>query len=206
MSYEKIEIVKDLNFLNKKTEKVASINEAEIIASMLFEELKKHKGAVGLAANQLGINKAVCVINVLKPIWLMNPVILMTENVFNYKEGCLSIPNTEIITKRFLKIRIKADNFNDDIIIDLTYIPENKINSSLEVLECVCFQHEIDHLFGITILNRELKNNNDLFKKPFKKINNNEIILMEKDGITMKVKRKKMNRFIKRGFIIKDGE
>ena len=206
MISDQFEIIKDLNSLNKRTNNIDSINEGELIASMLFSELSKHKGAVGLAANQIGIDKSVCVINVLKPIWLMNPVILTTANAFNYKESCLSIPEVSVTTKRFSKLKIRADNYYDDIIIDVSYVPEDKIKSSLEVLECVCFQHEIDHLFGFTILDREVKNNFNNFKKPFKKINSREIILMEKDGIIIKVKRKKVNRFIKRGYIIKEGK
>ena len=37
--------------------------EAEVISAALFTELKKHKGW-GLSANQIGLDKRVCVINV----------------------------------------------------------------------------------------------------------------------------------------------
>ena len=45
----------------------------------LLDELRKSKSGIGLAANQIGINKRVCVINVKEPIVLINPTI--TENI-----------------------------------------------------------------------------------------------------------------------------
>ena len=46
------------------------------IGKKLLRELSLHKDGVGLAANQVGINKRVCVINVSKPIVLINPEII----------------------------------------------------------------------------------------------------------------------------------
>ena len=84
-----------------------SVEEGKEIGKFLLETLKGTSDGVGLAANQVGIDAAVCVINVDKPVVLVNPVV---ENSF----------------------------FGED-----------------NLLECVCVQHEIDHLNGITMFDRQ---------------------------------------------------
>ena len=106
-----------------------------------------HKTGVGLAANQVGINKRVCVISVIKPIILVNPKIVGKFGKINFKEGCLSFPGDYIITERYAEIAVKADNHPAMI-----YFSVEK-----NALECVCVQHEIDHLDGITMFSRQKK-------------------------------------------------
>ena len=48
-------------------EKVNTIEEGEEIGTQLLKELAESKNGIGLAANQIGINKRVCVINVKEP-------------------------------------------------------------------------------------------------------------------------------------------
>ena len=52
-----------------------SPEEGDRIGKILLSALSGHKNGVGLAANQIGINKRVCVVNVNKPIVLVNPKI-----------------------------------------------------------------------------------------------------------------------------------
>ena len=96
---------------------------------------------MGLAANQIGINKRVCVINVTRPIWLMNPTFInASPETINFNEACLSFPNQVVITKRYKEILVYAEN-----------IEENMIFGPKNMLECVCVQHEICHLNGETM-------------------------------------------------------
>ena len=46
--------------------------EIDEISVTLLQELKRH-GGIGLSANQIGINKRACVINVKEPLVLINP-------------------------------------------------------------------------------------------------------------------------------------
>ena len=49
---------------------------------------------------------------------------------------------------------------NNDIIVPLVVLEEldnNKQDEELRILESVCVQHEIDHLNGITCIDREYK-------------------------------------------------
>ena len=94
-------IIKDKTKLQKKCSPV-SVKEGEEIAVRLLHELRNSddKG-IGLAANQIGINKRVCVVNVKEPIVLINPEIIeKSEDMFVFVEGCLSFPEEAIKTKR----------------------------------------------------------------------------------------------------------
>ena len=63
-------IVKDINQLKEVCIPVSSFNygEGEDIAKQLLDELSNSENGIGLAANQIGINKRVCVINVKEPL------------------------------------------------------------------------------------------------------------------------------------------
>ena len=52
------------------------IPEGHEISRELIQVLKERGDGIGLAANQVGINKRVCVINVKEPIVLINPKII----------------------------------------------------------------------------------------------------------------------------------
>ena len=56
---------------------IASIKDGEEIGIKLLHELRNSENGIGLAANQIGINKRVCVINVKEePLVLINPKII----------------------------------------------------------------------------------------------------------------------------------
>ena len=57
-------ITKNIKELNQPCEPCSSVNEGEEIAAKLLKELTISKNGIGLAANQIGIQKRVCVINV----------------------------------------------------------------------------------------------------------------------------------------------
>jgi peptide deformylase len=145
-------IIKDKNKLKTKCSPV-SIKEGEEIAVRLLHELRnsENKG-IGLAANQIGINKRVCVVNVKEPLVLINPEIIeRSEKEFIFPEGCLSFPNKKVRTKRNVSIQVRADNHEST----LSFSADSKeVN---DAFECVCVQHEIDHLDGITMFDREFK-------------------------------------------------
>ena len=57
-------------------EEVKTIEEGEEIGAQLLKELTESENGIGLAANQVGINKRVCVVNVKEPLVLINPRIV----------------------------------------------------------------------------------------------------------------------------------
>ena len=76
MSKLKSRLVTDLIKLKKPIEVTKfKPKEAEVIAAALFTELNKH-GGFGLSANQIGLDKRICVVNVKEPFFLENPRIV----------------------------------------------------------------------------------------------------------------------------------
>ena len=97
----------DNPIINKKLSKV-SVEEGLEIAKELLEILSDRKDAIGLAANQIGINAAVAVVNVREPIILINPEVIDVWDEIPFYEGCLSFPKKGINTKRYNNIIIKT--------------------------------------------------------------------------------------------------
>ena len=157
--------------------KKVSVEEGEKIATELFEILNKRKDGIGLAANQVGINKRVAVLNVKEPIVLINPMIVETDDIIQYYEGCLSFPNKTCNTTRYKYVIIECDNYESRL-----YFGPSNNEDELGLLESVCVQHEIDHLNGVRIMDREYK------LKPIKakkKFGRNEMVGIT-DGKTYK--------------------
>ncbi len=138
-------IVTNLELLRKPCFPV-DLEEGVRIGEILFETLRAHKNGVGLAANQIGINKRVCLICVKSPIVLVNPCVVNGFDKVRFDEGCLSFPGEVVVTERFRNVLIKADNYQDT----LTLYGDEK----MDLLESVCIQHEIDHLNGLTMYDR----------------------------------------------------
>ena len=144
-------IIKDKSKLQEKCSAV-SIEEGEEIGVRLLHELRESDNGIGLAANQIGINKRVCVVNVKEPLVLINPKIVeKSKEQFVFPEGCLSFPDSKVKTQRHQDIVVEADNHEGK----LSFSANSKdIN---DAFECVCVQHEIDHLDGITMFDREFR-------------------------------------------------
>ena len=128
------------------------------ISVKLLDGLKQY-GGIGLSANQIGLDVRACVINVVEPLVLINPrVVEVSQDTVAYVEQCLSIPKTmrkPIKTVRHKSITIECDNLGT-----VVFSPDNKIGNWKDgeeffedsgLLECVCAQHEIDHLNGVLI-------------------------------------------------------
>ena len=74
-----------------------------------------------------------------------------------------------------------------------------KQDQELRLLEAVCVQHEIDHLNGITIYDREIKLEPTKAKK---KIGRNDNVTIHKDGQTKVLKYKKAQNLLNQGWVI----
>ena len=175
--------------LNKVCEPVDNILEGEEIATKLLNELTNSKTpGIGLAANQIGINKRVCVINVKEPIIFINPQITKLDGEVLYTESCLSFPKKFVTTKRDKWVTIKSDNHGEIV------MGSDQNDDSL--LESVCIQHEIDHLDGITMFDRRV------IKEPIKsnKIGRNEKVTITKGSESKIIKYKKAKQLLEDGW------
>ena len=199
------------NSVIKKKLKEVSVEEGRTIATELFQILNKRGDGIGLAANQVGIDAQVAVVNVIEPLVLINPIIEDQWEEIDYYEGCLSYPNQGIKTKRYKNIIIKtaqelggwyfsgAETGKDT---KGTWEREQKQNEQeRRILEAVCVQHEIDHLNGITIHDRENKPQPIVTIK--KKFGRNELVTITRNDAIKVIKFKKAQKFLDDGWIIK---
>ena len=191
-------IITDKEKLNIKCEPCKSVEEGEEIAIKLLNELKDSESGIGLAANQIGINKRVCVVNVKEPLVLINPKIVeKSKEQFIFPEGCLSFPDSKIKTQRHQDIVVEADNHKGK----LSFSANSKdIN---DAFECVCIQHEIDHLDGITMFDREFKSEPVVngINAP-KKIGRNEKVTITKGSESKVIKYKKIQPMLEDGWTL----
>ena len=190
-------IITDVKQLREKCEPCSSVEEGEEIGTQLLKELNATDNGIGLAANQIGINKRVCIINVKEPIILINPKIRKaSKESFVIPEGCLSYPKDKhILTERHTWVEVTADNY------------ESKLSFSSEsgdvndAFECACVQHEIDHLDGIIHYDR--KHIVVPYKAP-EKIGRNEKVTITNGKETRIVKYKKAKRLLDKDWKLSD--
>ena len=159
-----IDCYKHDNPLIQKRLREVSVEEGLKIATELFQILNKRKDGIGLAANQVGIDARVAVLNVREPVILINPEIISKEIEIPFYEGCLSFPNKGCHTKRYETIEVKTAQIEGSWMFSGVdkgeagmgswEIDKKKQNRELRTLEAVCVQHEIDHLNGMRILDR----------------------------------------------------
>jgi len=152
----------------KKKLREVSVEEGRTIATELFQILNERKDGIGLAANQVGIDAQVAVVNVREPLVLINPKIEEVWDELDYYEGCLSYPKQGIHTKRYRNIIIKTEQEESGWYFSGADNPtdgkgswekeqSDKQDQDQRLLEAICVQHEIDHLNGMTIHDRENK-------------------------------------------------
>ena len=162
-----INCIKEYTPVIQKKLKEVSVDEGLKIAEELLNILSERKDGIGLAANQVGYDASVAVVNVREPLILINPVIKEQWDEIDYYEGCLSFPKKGVHTKRYKNIVIHTEQEESDWYFSGaetsnegkgTWEEEGrKQDQELRILESVCVQHEIDHLNGITCIDKEYK-------------------------------------------------
>lgn len=132
--------------LRKKSRRVIEISdEVKTLISDMLETMYENQG-IGLAANQVGKDLRICVIDIKpegrpSPVVLINPEITSSSGVEYLEEGCLSFPGVIARIKRKKFIRVKALN------------PQGlPLEFSADGLLSRAIQHEIDHLNGKVFL------------------------------------------------------
>ncbi|MDQ7009702.1 MAG: peptide deformylase [Candidatus Gracilibacteria bacterium] len=151
-----------LRTISSKITKDELKNNIKLGKEMLKYIKDPDNGGVGLAAPQVGYNKRLIVVSLLKDredesfptIMMINPEILEHSKEKQIsEEGCLSLPEETGKVPRFKEIKLKYfdEKLNEKII---------KLNG----LRSNIIQHEIDHLDGILFTDRieESKNTKNL--------------------------------------------
>ena len=182
--------------------------EEDVISAALFTALEKEKG-FGLSANQIGVDKRMCVINIKEPMILVNPkIVKRSEEAVQYIESCLSLPKTMRKPKntvRSVSITVETDNLGT-----VEFGPDEKDKIGTDghnyfadegLLECVVAQHEIDHLDGILITDSiRAYNIQRVSEKKYGR--NDKVMIKSPDGETDFVKYKKAVPLLEKGYQI----
>jgi peptide deformylase len=115
-----------------------------------LHRLMAAENAIGLAANQVGIRDRCFVMAIDQDKWsCFNPEIVeMGTDLVDFEEGCLSFKGESCIIKRPNTITVR-------------YWDADKCEhvKQLSGLASRCFQHELDHLNGITMWDRYKEQN-----------------------------------------------
>ena len=130
--------------LKERTRDVENIDGsiASLVESMI--ETMYAAPGTGLAANQVGVQRRIFVYDVGDgPQTVINPRIVESDGEWVYDEGCLSIPG--------LSWEIVRPNAVHLVGLD---IDGNELSVEATELEGRVFQHELDHLDGVLLVER----------------------------------------------------
>ena len=116
----------------------------QVLADQMLDFMRLSRG-IGLAATQIGQIKKLLVMEVHgKQKICFNPEITGQSEVFtDYDESCLSFPGEQCIISRPDWVAVRYQDAHGFF-----------VNDTLVGLEARCFQHELDHLNGITMWDR----------------------------------------------------
>lgn len=130
----------------------------------LIDTMRAGPGSVGVAAPQIGVSLAVCVVDVSANrhgkdnnhglLTLLNPEIVAASGSSVMREGCMSVPDYTGDVERATAITFSY--------MDLTGVSRTIEASGFEA---VAIQHEMDHLDGILFLDRIVSLKTGLFRR-----------------------------------------
>ncbi|UJF22851.1 peptide deformylase [Shewanella sp. OMA3-2] len=145
------------NILALKAEKVTSFDESIQLLAANMQATMTAANGVGIAAPQVFSTAAMFIMAskpneryptapAMTPIVVINPTILAASELMeSADEGCLSIPGQRINIWRHADIKVQYQQLNG-----------NLVTQNLTGFIARIFQHEFDHLQGITLLERSV--------------------------------------------------
>lgn len=132
-------IMRDLFFLRQRAEKATEADRQTVID--LLDTLKAHEeGCVGMAANMIGVNKAIIAVNMgFMNVAMFNPKIVKRNGKYETEEGCLSLDGVRKCV-RYQEIEVEYEDINF-----------KRQRQKYSGWTAQIIQHECDHLNGIII-------------------------------------------------------
>ncbi|MCT4486818.1 peptide deformylase [Levilactobacillus parabrevis] len=132
-------VVHDPTQLSTKAQPATKLDAA--IVTDLLDTLKANReNCVGMAANMIGINKRIIVVDMgVLPVAMINPQITKKAGPFQTSEGCLSLTG-ERPTTRYQTIDVDFLNRNFQ-----------RQHQTFTGFVAQIIQHEVDHCEGIVI-------------------------------------------------------
>jgi peptide deformylase len=129
----------------------------------LVETMQVSPACVGLAAPQIGVSERVIVVDVSTHpktttshglVVMIDPVIVELEGREVGREGCMSVPDFTANVVRATSVVVQGLSADGDEIVIAT-----------DGFEARAFQHEVDHLNGLLILDRVESLATDVFRR-----------------------------------------
>ena len=132
-------IMRDLFFLRQRAEKATEADRQTAID--LLDTLKAHEeGCVGMAANMIGVNKAIIAVNMgFMNVAMFNPKIVKRNGKYETEEGCLSLDGVRKCV-RYQEIEVEYEDINF-----------KRQRQKYSGWTAQIIQHECDHLNGSII-------------------------------------------------------
>lgn len=146
--------------IRKKSADVDNITDATVQTCAAMAEAMYRSKGVGLAAPQVGILQKLITVDIGDGlIKLINPRITLSEGSVKSEEGCLCLPKLTVDLKRFDKVQVKGFD-----------VDGRELTFDAEGLLARAFQHEIDHLEGLLIIDRLSRLKRDMALRKFRKL------------------------------------
>ena len=122
--------------------------------------MKLHNG-LGLSANQCGVFERIFVIGNGENVWAcINPkIIASSDDIEKDKEGCLSFPGLSVSIDRPKWVEVEYYNESG-----------GQVQMRFDGLTARCFQHELDHMNGVRMIDKVKPLALEMAKKQQKKL------------------------------------
>lgn len=146
-----------------KRRAVEAGTDIEGLAADLVETMRASPACVGLAAPQIGISSRVIAVDVTNHpktktchglVVLVDPIVVEVSGREVGREGCMSVPDLTADVGRAKRL----------VVSGRTPEGETKVIAT-DGFEARAFQHEIDHLDGLLILDRVASLSTDVFRR-----------------------------------------
>lgn len=132
--------------LNEATTVIDNVDASiRALAESMIETMYEAPG-VGLSANQVGVQKRLFVYDEGEgdgPFVIVNPVIVETQGEWTFHEGCLSVPGLSWDITRADRVHLTGYDLDG-----------NEIDIETDQYRGRIFQHEVDHLDGVLLIER----------------------------------------------------
>lgn len=146
--------------LKEKAREIRVLGQGIIdLAAAMVQTMQQAPG-IGLAAPQVGESLRLITVDLSvganpdELLVVINPLILETEGHETSEEGCLSVPGYSLPIKRSARILLQG------------ILPDGRaLRAEFDGLKARVLQHEIDHLDGVLIVDRQSSLKRSLIRK-----------------------------------------
>jgi peptide deformylase len=148
--------------LKRRADDLGDATDAELVTD-LIDTMRASPACVGLAAPQIGVSKRAFALDVSKHkktttthglVVMFDPEIIERKGREIAREGCMSVPDLTANVARATEIVVRGRAPDGEDLVVVT-----------EGFEARAFQHEIDHLEGLLILDRVENLATDVFRR-----------------------------------------